>query len=97
MTKPEMKFRAGGCSASVFVNEFETPAGKKRARNVVLERAYKDSNGDFQTSKSLSLNDVPRAILVLRKAYEHMATQPLPAEPSLVRKEHQDLSTEPSP
>ncbi len=94
MTKPETKFKAGGCSASVFVNQFETPTGLKTARNVVLERTYKDRDGNFQTSKSLSMNDIPRAILVLQKAYDHIVSRG--PEPSSVPKEQQALSDEPS-
>ena len=94
MTKPETKFRAGGCSAAVFVNQFETPTGPKVAKNVVLERTYKGKDGSFQTSKSLSVNDIPRAILVLQKAYAHIVMQQ--NEPKPVPKQAQDLSMEPS-
>ena len=95
MTGPEKKFRAGGCSATVFSNEIKTPTGTKTIKNAVLERTYKDRDGNFQTSKSYSLNDIPKAILVLQKAYEQIVLGK-PSEPSSVPKTQQDLSQEPS-
>jgi len=50
MTIPENKFRAGGCTATVFMNSFQTPEGLKTAKNVVLERTYKDKAGAYQVS-----------------------------------------------
>lgn len=75
MVQPETKFKVGGCSATIFVNEFQTLDGMKSAKNVVLDRTYKDKDGNYQTSKSLSANDIPKAILVLQKAYEHIVSQ----------------------
>ncbi len=94
MTNPESRFTAGGCTATVFVILFRTPDEMKTAKNVVLERTYKDKNGAYQVSKSFSMNDIPKAILVLQKAYEHIVSQR--AEPSLVPKEQQHLSAKPS-
>ena len=91
---PENKFRAGPVSASVFVNQFETQTGPKTARNVVLERTYKDKDGQFKTSKSLSERDLPKAILVLQQAYTFMVQNGPPAEPSSVPNKHQQLSEE---
>ena len=96
MTGPEKKFRAGGCTASVFVNQFQTPEGTRTAKNVVLERTYKDKAGAYQVGKSFSMNDIPKAILVLQEAYAYIALNPVKAEPNLVPKQQQYLSGEPS-
>lgn len=93
---PEKKFRAGGCSATVFVNQFQTPTGMKAARNVVLERTYKDQDGQFQTSKSFSMNDIPKAILALQQAYQYIVENGPAPEPSSVQNQQQPLSGEPS-
>lgn len=93
---PENKFKAGPVSASVFVNQFETQTGPKTARNVVLERTYKDKDGQFKASKSLSERDVPKAILVLQQAYAFMVQSGPPAEPSSVSHRHQQINAEPS-
>ena len=96
MTGPEKKFRAGGCTAAVFVNQFQTPEGLRTAKNVVLERTYKDKTGAFQVGKSFSMNDIPKAILVLQEAYAYIALNPVKTEPNMVPKVQQHLSGEPS-
>ena len=53
MTGPEKKFRAGGCTASVFVNQFQTPEGMRTAKNVVLERTYRDKSGTYPGRQEL--------------------------------------------
>ncbi len=73
MTKLEKRIQVGACSASVFVNEVETSNGKASIKNVVLQRTYKDGNGDFQNANSFGINEIPKAILALRKAYEWLA------------------------
>ena len=93
---PEKKFRAGGCSAAIFVNQFQTPTGMKAARNVVLERTFKDKDGQFQSSKSFSMNDIPKAILVLQQAYQHIVEHGPAPEPGSVPDQQRDLSWEPS-
>ena len=37
-----------------------------------IDRRYKDSEGNWQSTKSLRLNDIPKAIVVLSKAYEEL-------------------------
>ena len=68
---PETTFRIGLVSASVFVNEIETDGGPKKVRNVNLQRRYKD-NGDWKSSTSFGLSDLPLATRVLQLAQEHI-------------------------
>ena len=75
-TKPETKFKIGAVSASVWKRTHTTKDGRKfETRQVSLDRTYKDAQGDWQTTNNYDLNDVPKAILALTRAYEHMATQ----------------------
>ncbi|MFH1174048.1 MAG: hypothetical protein V1725_02890 [archaeon] len=70
---PEKKFRAGAVSATIWANT-TTRDGKVATYNTIsLERNYKDKNDTWQTTSTLRLGDVPKAILVLSKAYEHLA------------------------
>lgn len=71
MAQPEMKFKAGACTASVFANEVAGMGGKA-LRSVSLQRAYKDKAGQFQHTHSLKPSDLPNAILVLAKAYDYL-------------------------
>ena len=72
MAQPEITFRHGSCSASVFVNEYERGEEKFAVRTVSFQRRYRDSNGEWQASSSLGVNDIPKAILVLEKSYEFL-------------------------
>ena len=69
---PEKRFQAGGVSAAVFVNEAKRADGSVfMARKTVLQRTYVDGEGNYQSTSSLDVNDLPRAILVLQQAFEH--------------------------
>ena len=77
MAQPEKKFKVGACSAAVFANEVKTVNGNTVMKNVVLQRAYRDSNGDFQHTASFRVNDIPKAVLALNKAYDYLASEQL--------------------
>ena len=74
MAQPEITFRHGPCSASVFQNEY--PRGEEvfQFRTVSFQRRYQDKSGDWQTANSLKINDIPKAVLVLNKAYEYLTS-----------------------
>jgi len=72
VNKPEKKFKAGAVSATVWKN-----AGQKNNKNfafhtISLSRAYKDRDGSWKNSSSLRTSDLPKAALVLGKAYEYL-------------------------
>lgn len=70
--QPEARFQAGGVSAAVFVNEGKRTDGSTfTVRRTVLQRTYLDAGGQYQTTSSLDANDLPRAILVLMRAFAH--------------------------
>jgi hypothetical protein len=71
---PEKKFSAGAIQATVWRNEVKTKTGEDAEfQTVSLQRSYKDKDGKWQTSSTLRAADLPKAILVLQKAYEHIA------------------------
>ena len=72
--KPEKVFRIGSVSGSVFENVIETDGGKRKIRNVNLQRRYKDGN-EWKSSSSFGLGDLPQAIEVLRLSFEYVAQQ----------------------
>ena len=70
---PEKKFRASPISATIWANEATTKEGEtKLYRTITLERTYKDKDGVWKSTNSLRNNDLPKAILVLNKAYEYI-------------------------
>ena len=70
---PEKKFRAGVVSATIWQNKGVGGDGKSITyRTVSFQRSYKDRNGTWQNANSLRINDLPRASVVLQKAYEYI-------------------------
>ena len=66
--KPEKKFKAGSVEASVWQNE-----GKNGKYLVVkLSRNYMDKENNWKTTSSFRETDIPKAGLVLEKAYEYL-------------------------
>jgi len=72
MNKPEKKFRAGAISATIWKNVGEKNGAEYSFNTIALSRSYKDKDGQWKSSGSLRLTDLPRAALVLNKAYEHL-------------------------
>jgi hypothetical protein len=72
--RPDKKFRSGAISATIWSNEAKNDKGEAVTyKTVSFERTYMDRDGNWQSSNSLRTTDLPKAILVLSKAYEHLA------------------------
>jgi hypothetical protein len=72
--KPVKKFRAGPISATIWENQAQNQQGQQVSfKSVGFDRSYKDANGEWQKTSSLRMSDLPRAVLVLNKAYEYLA------------------------
>jgi hypothetical protein len=70
---PEKKFSAGGISATVWANQKTVNGSPIEIKTISLSRAYKDKDGSWKQGSSLRINDIPKAQLVLEKAYEYLA------------------------
>jgi hypothetical protein len=70
---PEKKFRSGAIAATVWANEAVRDGKKVSYRTVSFERSYKDKDDTWKQTNSLRMTDIPRALLVLNKAYEYLA------------------------
>ena len=71
MPKPEKKFMCGGIEASIFENEIQQSGKTIEIKKVAFQKRYKSSQG-WKTTYALDINDIPKAILVLSKAYEFL-------------------------
>ena len=71
--KPEAKYRAGTVSATIWANQIVKDGQPRVLSSVSFEKSYKDKEGTWKTTKSLNVQDLPKAIMVLTKAYEHIA------------------------
>jgi len=72
--QPKKKFNAGAVSATVWENQATNKTtGQPVSYNTIsLQRGYKDKDGNWQSTNSLRVADIPKAILVLQKAYEDL-------------------------
>ena len=69
---PDKKFKAGGITATVWKGI--SPKGTTYF-NVQLGRSYKDKDNNWKNTNSLRENDVPKALVLLQKAYEYVISQ----------------------
>jgi hypothetical protein len=70
--QPAKRIRAGAVSCAVWVNEIAVNGQNRRVFKVSLDRRYKDSNGRWASTNSLSREDVPYAIYCLQQAFSGM-------------------------
>ena len=72
--QPEKKFSTGAISATVWKNQGTSKKTGEAVefRTVTLQRRYTDKEGKWQTSGSLRITDLPKATLVLQKAFEYL-------------------------
>jgi hypothetical protein len=69
---PEKKFRAGAVSATIWLNKTVKDGEVIEYRTISVERSYTDKNDKWQSTNSLRVNDLPKARVVVEKAYEHL-------------------------
>lgn len=72
--RPDKKFRAGAISATIWNNETKNDKGELvEYQTISFARNYTDKDGNWKTTSSLRASDLPKAILVLNKAYEYLS------------------------
>ena len=70
---PEMTFRAGAVSATVWQNTGKNKDGELNTYNTIsIDRSYKDKQDAWQKTNSMRINDLPKASLVMKKAFEYL-------------------------
>lgn len=70
---PTKKFKAGAITATIWKNKGTSSTGEPTTYfTVSFERTYKDKSGEWKKTNSLRQLDLPRAVLVLNKAYEFL-------------------------
>jgi hypothetical protein len=81
MSKPETVFKIGAVRASIFQNVIEKNGQSIKLPKVVIEVRYKDkTTNQWKGTNSLSINDIPKAILALQKAFEYLTDKKQPTE-----------------
>ena len=72
MPKPEITFKMGAVRVAVFRNTIQHKGKVISLPKVAVEVRYRDKTGQWKGTHSLSLNDLPKAIAALQKAYEYI-------------------------
>ena len=71
--KPSKVFKAGSVSIAVWANEMKDRQGNKfSVYTVAFERNYKDRDGNWKSTNSMRINDIPKLQLVAHEAYEYL-------------------------
>jgi len=74
--KPELNIKAGSIKAAIWKNQREGSNGQKfESVKLKLERTYMDKNGEYKNTQYLDVNDMPKAVHVLWKAYSYLISQ----------------------
>ena len=70
---PEKKFSTGAISATIWKNKGTRKTGEETEyRTISIDRRYKDKEGNWKSTTSLRINDLPKMKLVIEKAYEYL-------------------------
>jgi hypothetical protein len=79
---PERKWGPfhGGLGVAVWLNEVETPEGKRFFRSVTIAPRRFRKDGRWQDAGSLRPVDLPSLLLALQAAHEFIHSTPLPGE-----------------
>ncbi len=69
---PEKKISTGAISATIWQNEIKKDGKATNYRTITLQRVYLDKKNKWQSTSSMRVSDLPKATLVLNKAYEYI-------------------------
>jgi len=78
--EPVQRFRAGQVEGALWENRVQLNGQPGTILKASVNRRYKDSAGNWQSSQSFSRNEIPLAIYVLQKAFEAMIEKPSEAK-----------------
>ena len=70
--RPEKVFSTGAVQAAVWKNDAVKDGKKTEFRTVNLQRRYTDKAGEWKSTSTLRINDLPKAALALNKAFEYL-------------------------
>lgn len=71
-TSPEKIIMIGPCRASIFRNVVMKDGKEIEIPKVVLEVRYKDQTGRWKSTSAITLRELPKAIMALQRAFEHL-------------------------
>jgi hypothetical protein len=75
MSEPEKRFKCGGCEAAIFENEIMKNGNVFKIKKAVIQKRYKSNDGEWNSTHSLDINDIPKMALVLLGHFVHLLQQ----------------------
>ena len=72
MGRPEKIIMVGPCRATIFRNVVEVAGKQVEMPKVVFEVRFKDKHGRRRGTSSLSVNELPKAVMALQKAFDYL-------------------------
>jgi hypothetical protein len=71
--RPEKVFSTGAVQVTVWKNDAVSKDGSKSEfRTINIQRRYADKTGEWKSTSTLRVNDLPKAALALNKAFEYL-------------------------
>ena len=67
--RPLRVFEAFPVKLAIWERPAELGKGGKPLRNATFARVYKDPSGAWKTSKSLNVEDLPKAMILIQRAF----------------------------
>ena len=74
MTSPETVIKIGKCQVAIFRNIIIKDGKEIMLPKAVLQIRYKNKQGRWAGTSSMTVTEIPKAILALQKAYEYLTT-----------------------
>ena len=71
--QPTQKVKVGNVTATVWKNQSQIDDGDYNV--IELTRSYKDKSGEWQTTKSFRVSDLPKVEVAVRKVFENIMMQ----------------------
>jgi hypothetical protein len=73
MSSPKTVIRVGAVNVSIFENTVLKDGKLLTIPKAVFQVRYKDKKtGEWKSTSSLSINDIPKAIMALEKAFQYL-------------------------
>ena len=72
MEKPEETYKAGAIQASVFLNVRKVKGKDVKIPSVSIQKRYQNKDGEWKSTNSLGMNDLPKAMFVLFESYDYL-------------------------
>ena len=72
--RPEKSIKAGCIEAAIFENDIVKGGKKLSIKKVSFQKRYKSAEGEWKSTNSLDVSELPKAIFVLCKAYEYLCS-----------------------